>query len=142
VKFNKTISNPSFQEVSERFENHFDRVENQDTVDSIDLYRTILRLEIKIKGNMNMEFPAKLKLTKKGLTTHLNIKLDQTKTIVVSIIAAVLLGGVFYLVYQNVTNAGVFGLLLGIVFYISLRNEVSKSLTKYAKNLIKVENVT
>lgn len=136
MNFEKIISTKSYQELKDRFQDSFERIDGANTIDSIGIYRTILRLKLAIRGEINVDFPAKIRLSQIGRSTKLIIKINPTKIIVMSIVFAGLLGSVFYFAYNKITPAVIFGLVTGLFSFLMIRRAVYKSLDDYTRNLI------
>lgn len=136
MNLEKVISTKSYQELNDRFRNCFERIDGANTIDSTEIYKTILKLKLEIRGEINVDFPANIRLTQMGRATKLSIKINPIKIIVMSVIFASLLGSVFYFVYSSIIIAFIFGLVTGFFSFLMMRRAVYKSLEEYSQNLI------
>lgn len=86
-----------------------------------------------------MRFKCRIILTKVGLASQLNVKINMTKIVIVAFIVAGLLSLVFYGINQRIIHTLIFGATTGLIAFFLLNGEVSKGLSGFTKQAVSLK---
>ena len=134
MRITKTTRKPAGQRILNHFKEHFD-LQNKSHKSQGVQFDTQLHVGIPFKEGINLSFPLEISAVEKGMVVNFKFTLHDRKLIMLPIISALLLGGLFYLLNHKLIMACVFGMVLGLIFYFTLHSMVRKSFEKYVSDL-------
>lgn len=128
------ISHKVFNFLSEEFDKKYEKCENNETLDSIPIYKTKVFMD-NIGRISRYSDSVKLKLTEYRNYKSLKVTLHETKVFLVSFCGGALLTSMFFLYHQSFA-AIILGLVCGTYLYVIIRRLVKKGLIIYIEKLI------
>lgn len=134
MQITKTSRKPAGQRILNHCKEHFD-FQNQSHKSQRVQFDTQLHVGIRFKEGIHLSFPLEISAVEKGTVVYFKFTLHDRKLIILPIISAFLLGGLFHLLYHKLIVAGVFGMVLGLIFYFMLHSMVRKAFEKYVSDL-------
>jgi len=135
MKYTKLVAKPEYSKLVLLFDKRFEKVEVKEIDIEKLVYKTILRLKIRLRFDMNMNFTAKLILTKKGLLTSIGVSINYLKIIILSLIMFVFFSTISYLIKPS-TYSYLFGLIAALIVLIIAKKQINQELKFYLKNLL------
>ena len=132
MKYTKKIAKPDYYELIDLFDDRFEKVEIKT---SHLKYRTVIRLKINLRFEMNVNFHSYLTLIKDGVLTKVKITINNKKIILGSILMFSFTTIFIYLIHPTLSSL-LFGVISGLIVYFMTKNQVERGLKNYLRNLL------
>lgn len=132
MKYIQKVAKPDYYALIDLFDDRFEKVEIKT---SHFKYRTVIRLKINLRFEMNINFHAYFTLIKDGVLTKVKITINGTKIILLSLLMFGFIAVITYLIHPSFFSL-LFGLISGLLVYFMIKIQVQRELKKYLRNLL------